>query len=104
MNTTTTTETTPITTTTTLAHKNLGLVSKCTLVGAISINIHSGNYCIVNKGKKTRPEAYSQCKAANARLPLPKNNVEMAAFLKFSPNKTWIDITNPVKGQKLILF
>ena len=69
------------------------------MAGAKSISISSDKYCVVNKGVKTRLEAYSQCKASNARLPLPKNDAEMAAFLKISPKKTWMGITDPVRGQ-----
>ena len=94
--TTTTTNTT--TTTTTLAYKNLGIVSKCTLIGAKIIDVYSDNYCVINKGEKSQSEAYSQCKALNARLPLPRNAAEMAAFFKFSQNNTWIGITNTVRG------
>ena len=104
-NTTTTTMTTIITTskttTVTLANKNLGIVPKCTLVGAKSINIHSGNYCVVNKGEKSQSEAYSQCKALNARLPLPKSQTEMAAFVKISPKNTWIGIRTSVRGRNI---
>ena len=89
---------------TTLANKNLGIVSKCTLIDAQTISVYSGNYCVLNKGEKTQSEAYSQCKALNARLPLPKNDAEMTAFLRSSPNKTWIGITDPVRGQNLPLF
>ena len=102
---TTTTTTTIITTTTTvttsLANKNLGIVSKCTLVGAKSIKTYSGKYCVVNKGEKSQSEAYSQCKALNSRLPLPKNQAEMAAFLAISPKNTWIGIRTSVRGRNL---
>ena len=74
------------------------------MIGAQSIKIHSGKYCVVKKGVLTRLEAYSQCKVSNARLPLPKNDAEMAAFLKISPKKTWMDITDPVRGQHQLLF
>ena len=97
----TTTTTTTTITTTTLADKNLGTVSKCTLVDAKKINTYTGKYCVVNRGEKSQSEAYSQCKASNARLPLPKNMAEMAAFLKLSPNKTWIGIKNTVSGRNL---
>ena len=84
-----------------MANKNLGIVSKCTLVGAQKIDIYSGKYCVVNKSEKSQSEAYSQCKASNARLPLPKNEAEMAAFLKISPNNTWIGIRTAVRVRKL---
>ena len=102
-NTTATTTLTTATTTTltTLADRNLGIVSKCTLVGARNIDVYSGKYCVVNKGEKSQSEAYSQCKSSNSRLPLPKNMAEMAAFLKISPNNTWIGIRNSVRGRNL---
>ena len=87
-----------------LADKNLGIVPKCTMSGAKKINVYSGKYCVVNKGEKSQSEAYLQCKSSNARLPLPKNKAEMAAFLKVSPNNTWIDIRNAVRGRNLQLF
>ena len=74
---------------------------KCTLADALNIDVYSGQYCVVNKGEKSQPEAYSQCKASNAQLPLPKNEAEMAAFLKISPNNTWIGIRNAVRGRNL---
>ena len=74
------------------------------MVGAKSINVYSGKYCVLNKGVTTRLEAYSQCKASNALLPLPKNDAEMNAFLKISPNKTWIGITDPVRGRHKLFF
>ena len=86
---------------TTLVDKNLGMVSKCSLNGAKILDVHSGKYCVVNKGERSQPEAYSQCKALNARLPLPKNEAETTAFLKVSPNNTWISIRSPVKGRNL---
>ena len=95
------TTTTTKTTTTTLADKNLGIVSKCTLVGAEKINTYTGKYCVVNRGEKSQSEAYSQCKSLNARLPLPKNKAEMAAFLKISPKNTWIGIRTAVRGRNL---
>ena len=98
-NITTTTATT--TTTTTLANRNLGIVSKCTLVGAQNINVYGDKYCVVNIGEKSQSEAYSQCRALNARLPLPKSVAEMATFLKISPNSTWIGIRNSVQGRNL---
>ena len=67
----------------------------------MNIDVYSGKYCIVNKGEKSQSEAYSQCKASNARLPLPKNEAEMAAFLKISPNNTWIGIRTAVRVRKL---
>ena len=100
--TTTTTNTTATTTTiTTLADINLGLVSKCTLVGAQTVDVYSGKYCVLNKGEMPQSEAYSQCKSSNARLPLPKNKAEMSAFLKISPNSTWIGIRSAVRGRNL---
>ena len=100
--TTTTTRTTTTTITTTLADKNLGIVFNCTLVGAERINTNSSKYCVVNKGEKSQSEAYSQCKALNARLPLPKNQAEMAAFMKISPKNTWISIRASVRGRNII--
>ena len=99
----TTTPTTATTTTiTTFADKSLGIVSNCTLVGAKNISVHSGEYCAINIGEKSQKEAYSQCKALNALLPLPKNEAEVAAFLKISPNNTWIGIMNPtVRGRNI---
>ena len=97
--TTTTTTVTSTTTTTILADRKLGIVSNCTLVDAEKIDVYSGEYCVVNQGQKSRSEAFLYCKTLNARLPLPKNEAEMAAFLKLSPNKTWIGITDPVKGR-----
>ena len=87
--------------TTTLANRNLGVVSECTLDGAQEVDVYSGKYCLVNKGEKSQSEAYSQCKESNARLPLPKNEAEIASFLEISPNNTWIDITDPVRGRNL---
>ena len=97
----TTITTVTATRTTSLADRNLGIVSKCTLVGAQNIDVYSGKYCVVNKGEMSQSEAFSQCKASNARLPLPKNEAEMAAFLKTSPNNTWIGIRNAVRGRNL---
>ena len=101
LTTTTTITTTSKTTTTNLADKNLGIVPKCTLVGAKRINTYSGKYCVANKGEKYKIEAYSQCKALNARLPLPKNEAEMTAFFKISPKNTWISIRTAVRGRNL---
>ena len=98
---TTTTVKNTKTTRTTLIDSKLGIVSKCSLVGAQNIVVNSGKYCVVNKGEKSQSEAYSQCKLLNARLPLPKSEAEMAAFLKVSPNNTWIDIRNAVRGRNL---
>ena len=99
--TTTTTTTTTTITTTTLAEKNLGIVSKCTLVGAKRINTYTGKYCVANRGEKSQSEAYSQCRSLNARLPLPKNEAEMAAFFTISPKNTWIGIRTAVRGRNL---
>ena len=95
------TTTTTTTTTTTLADKNLGIVLNCTLVGAERINTNSSKYCVVNIGEKSQSEAYSQCTALNARLPLPKNQAEMTAFAKVFPKKTWIGIRTAVRGRNL---
>ena len=89
-------------TTTYLPRRNLGIVSKCTLIGAKNIVVYSGKYCVVNTGKKSQSEAFSHCKALNARLPLPNNDAEMNAFFEFSPNETWIDIRDVVSGQNLL--
>ena len=78
---------------------NLGIVGKCTLVGAQKIDVYGDKYCATSIGEKSQSEAYSQCKASNARLPLPKNVAEMATFLKISPNNTWIGIRNAVRGR-----
>ena len=99
--TTLTTITTSKTTTVTLAGNNLGIVSKCTLVGAKKINTYSGKYCVANRGEKSQSEAYSQCRSLNARLPLPKNKDEMAAFLEISSKNTWIGIRTAVRGRNL---
>ena len=80
-----------------MASRSLGTVSKCSLAGAEKFNVYSGKYCVVSKGERTQSEAYSLCKALNSKLPLPKNEVEMASFLKLSPKKTWIGITDPVR-------
>ena len=93
-----------MTPTTTLADKNLGIVSKCTLNGAKKIDTYTGKYCVVNRGEKSQSEAYSQCKSLNARLPLPKNKAEMAAFLEISPKNTWIGIRTAVRGRNLYSF
>ena len=82
-----------------MADRKLGIVSNCTLVGAKKIDVDSGKYCVANEGQKTRSEAFLKCKTLNARLPLPKNEAEVAAFLKLSPNKTWIGITDPVRDR-----
>ena len=96
---TTRTSTTKTTTTVTnLISKKLGIVSKCTLPGAQNIDVYSGKYCVLNKGEKVQSEASKHCNIANSRLPLPKNEAEMNAFLKISPNKTWIGIRDPVRG------
>ena len=97
-----TTTTTTTTSSTTLANNNLGVVPKCTLVSAQNIAIHSDKYCVVNNGEKSQLEASAQCKASNARLPLPKNEAEMTAFLKLSPKKTWIGISDAVSGRNLV--
>ena len=89
------------TTTATFANKNLGNVSKCTLIGAKRIDIYSGKYCVVNEGERSQSDAYSQCKELNARLPLPKNQAEMDAFINISPQNTWIGIRTAVRGRKL---
>ena len=81
---------------------NLGVVSKCSLIGGKSIKVFSNKYCVVNIGEKSRSEASLLCKALNARLPLPKNDAETTAFLKISPNQTWIDIRDPVSGRNII--
>ena len=99
-----TTATTTTTTVTILADRNFGLAPKCTMSGAKKINVYSGKYCVVNKGEQSQSEAILQCKASNARLPLPKNEAEMAAFLKLSPNKTWIGIIDPVRGRKFYVL
>ena len=85
-----------------MAEKNLGVVSKCTLTGAKTISVSSEKYCVVNNGKKSQPDASSLCKASNARLPLPKNEAEVIAFLKLSPNETWIDIRDAVSGRNIL--
>ena len=61
-----------------LLGKSFGVVSKCTLADAENIDVFSGKYCLVDKGQKSRSEAFLQCKNLNARLPLPKNEAEMA--------------------------
>ena len=102
LGTTTTVARTSLTTTTvTLADKNLGTVSKCTLVGAKRINTYTDKYCVANRGEKSQSEAYSQCRSLNARLPLPKNKDEMAAFLEISAKNTWIGIRTAVRGRNL---
>ena len=96
--------TTTTTTTATIASKNLGIVSNCTLVGARFINVYSDYYCAVNKGHKTQSEAVSLCSSLNARLPLPKNDAEMSAFFKFSPKPSWIGIRDEARGQNFKIF
>ena len=76
-------------------------MSKCTLVGAKRINTYTGKYCVANRGEKSQSEAYSQCRSLNARLPLPKNKDEMAAFLEISAKNTWIGIRTAVRGRNL---
>ena len=85
-----------------MANKSLGVVSRCTLIGAKNINVFSEKYCVVNNGVMSQSEASSLCKASNARLPLPKNEAERIAFLKVSPNETWIDIRDAVSGRNIL--
>ena len=87
-----------------MADTKLGIVSKCSLVGAQTLDVYTGKYCVVDKGHKSQSEAFLLCKSLNARLPLPRNDDEMAAFLKLSPNKTWIGITDPVRGQNQLIL
>ena len=42
----------------------------------------------------------AHCKELNAKLPLPKNERESRAFLRFSPNRTWIDLRDPAMSGK----
>ena len=74
----------------------LGFVKKCTLTGTVkNINIDGRSYCVVDRGNAKHPEAIYICKNLNARLPLPRNKVELDEFRKMSPSFTNIDARNP---------
>ena len=76
--------------------RSLGEVPFCTLTDAKQIEVEGRKYCAVNMGVKTQSQAIATCKNLNARLPLPKSEVESSSFLKMFPDRTWLDITNPV--------
>ena len=79
----------------------LGKVSSCTLSNSTKINVENRTYCAVDYGYKTQSQAIAHCKTLNARLPLPKSDVESDAFLKEFPPKIWIDITDPGSESRL---
>ena len=76
----------------------LGIVTKCTLVGAVkNINVDGRSYCVVDHGNKKHSDAVEFCRKLNARLPLPRNKQEADEFLKLSPSFTHVDARNPKK-------
>ena len=78
---------------------SLGKVAQCTLTGAQNIDVDGRTYCAINAGEKAQSEGISHCTKLNARLPLPKSDAEFTAFKQFSPDLTWIGITDPVRGR-----
>ena len=84
---------------TTASGSTLGKVSSCTLLNATKIEVQGRKYCAVSTGPKTQSQSINYCKALNARLPLPKSNPESNAFFVKFRSRTWIDITDPVRGK-----
>ena len=76
------------------------MVPKCTLKRAQRIKVAERTYCAVNIGDMSQLNGIAFCKELNAKLPLPKNERELKAFLKFSPNRTWIDLRDPAMTGK----
>ena len=63
----------------------LGIVTKCTLTGAVkNIKVDGHSYCVVDHGNMKHHVAFYFCKKLNARLPLPRNHQEAKEFLKIS--------------------
>ena len=75
----------------------LGLVTKCTLTGIVkNIDVDGRSYCVVDKGRLVHPLAVDTCKQLNARLPLPRNQLELDEFQKISGGLwTHVDARNP---------
>ena len=84
--------------------KIIGEVSSCTLTKAKIICVEYREYCAVNTGFKSQSQAIAHCKTLNARLPLPKSNEESVAFHREFPDRTWIDITDPVESLDLFIL
>ena len=77
----------------------LGIVTKCSLTGAVkNIKVDGRSYCVVDHGSKKHPEAVEFCRNLNARLPLPRNKGELDEFRKISPSFTNIDARNPKRS------
>ena len=77
----------------------LGKVSRCTLSNAKTLTVGKSKYCAIDQGYKSQSQAIAHCKTLNARLPLPKSRLELAIFHKAFPNRTWIDIRDPVRDR-----
>ena len=76
----------------------LGIVEKCTLTGNVkNINVDGRSYCVVDKGSWKHSAAVDLCKKLNAKLPLPRNELESKEFRKISPSWTNVDARNPKK-------
>ena len=70
------------------------------------INVDGRSYCIVDKGRSFGHSlAFDTCKQLNARLPLPRNQLELDEFRKIS-GKFWthVDARNPKKTSDKALW
>ena len=90
-----------------LLGSSLGIVTKCTLSNNVKyINVDGRSYCIVDKGRSFGHSlAFDTCKQLNARLPLPRNQLELDEFRKIS-GKFWthVDARNPKKTNDKALW
>ena len=63
-----------------------------------NIYVDGRSYCVIDKGLLEHPLAVETCKQLNARLPLPRNELEYDVFRKISGNVwTNVDARNPRK-------
>ena len=93
-----------------LVGSGLGFVQNCTLTGKVNyVKLNGRQYCVVDKEKHKHSEAVEICKKLNARLPLPRDQIEAHGFMSiiglsmftttFKPNNVWmnVDARNPKK-------
>ena len=92
-----------------ISDASLGIVPACTLDNPVFIYLEEKSeiliYCFSEIGEMSQTEGVKRCKDLNAKLPVPRNNIEARYFAERSRHssltKTWLGITDQSQSGNL---